>query len=307
MILLSNRTRVDLGRMNSSEVPSDSIPSPPKSDRSPSHNRRVSLALVLGGGGITGAAWETGLVKGLREAGTDLTGADLIVGTSAGAVVGAVIATGQLDASYERQTGPVDPAVERVAVLDMSKFANALGGDFKTPSGEIPQPVRARIGQLAISAQVDFTEQDRLRTMASRLGVDAWPDRHLMITAVACDDGCASNLDEGLRRFARGRRCFKLRRAVRLLADHNRRPPVHGWWSSVGDQCRPGARFGPRCSDRPVGAFFVFRSRPDRGSRSAASPWSQSRHHRGRRGRAGSVWTERPRSGTSASCSRGGT
>jgi NTE family protein len=151
----------------------------------------VSLALVLGGGGVTGSAWETGLLKGLLDVGTDLTGADLIVGTSAGSVVGAVIASGQLDAFYERQTGPVDPAVERVAVLDLSKFANALGGGgaFQMPSGEIPQPVRARLGQLAISAQVDFSEQDRLRTMASRLGVDAWPDRRLMITAVACDDG----------------------------------------------------------------------------------------------------------------------
>ncbi len=133
----------------------------------------------------------TGLLKGMRDAGTDLTGAEMIVGTSAGSMVGAVIANGRLDASYELQIGPVDPAVERAAVLDLSKFATALsgGGAFQMPSGEIPQPTRARIGQLAISAKVDFSEQDRLRTMASRLGVDAWPERRLMITAVACDDG----------------------------------------------------------------------------------------------------------------------
>lgn len=78
----------------------------------------------------------TGLLKGMRDAGTDLTGADVIVGTSAGSVVGAVIANGLLDASYERQIGPVDPAVERAAVLDLSKFATALGGGgaFQMPS-----------------------------------------------------------------------------------------------------------------------------------------------------------------------------
>ena len=78
----------------------------------------MSLALVLGGGGITGAAWEAGLLKGLSDAGIDLTVADLIVGTSAGAMVGAVVAGGQLDALYARQTGPVDPLVERAAVMD---------------------------------------------------------------------------------------------------------------------------------------------------------------------------------------------
>ena len=39
-------------------------------------------ALVLGGGGITGIAWEIGLLAGLADAGVDLTGAGLVVGTS---------------------------------------------------------------------------------------------------------------------------------------------------------------------------------------------------------------------------------
>ena len=46
-------------------------------------------ALVLGGGGITGIAWEIGVLAGLAEAGVDLSTADLVVGTSAGSVVGA--------------------------------------------------------------------------------------------------------------------------------------------------------------------------------------------------------------------------
>ncbi len=45
-------------------------------------------ALVLGGGGVTGIAWEIGILKGLADAGVDLTGADLVIGTSAGSVVG---------------------------------------------------------------------------------------------------------------------------------------------------------------------------------------------------------------------------
>ena len=40
-------------------------------------------ALVLGGGGVTGIAWETGLLAGLAELGIDLAAADVIIGTSA--------------------------------------------------------------------------------------------------------------------------------------------------------------------------------------------------------------------------------
>jgi NTE family protein len=46
-------------------------------------------ALVLGAGGITGIAWEWGILAGLAEAGVDLAGAGLVIGTSAGSVVGA--------------------------------------------------------------------------------------------------------------------------------------------------------------------------------------------------------------------------
>jgi hypothetical protein len=42
-------------------------------------------ALVLGGGGVAGIAWITGLLTGLAVAGQDVTGADVIIGTSAGA------------------------------------------------------------------------------------------------------------------------------------------------------------------------------------------------------------------------------
>jgi predicted acylesterase/phospholipase RssA len=51
------------------------------------HRSDQRTALVLGGGGITGIAWEIGVLAGLAEAGTDLSGADLVVGTSAGSVV----------------------------------------------------------------------------------------------------------------------------------------------------------------------------------------------------------------------------
>jgi len=49
-------------------------------------------ALVLGGGGPVGIAWEAGLAAGLHEGGVDVTRADFILGTSAGSFVGAQLA-----------------------------------------------------------------------------------------------------------------------------------------------------------------------------------------------------------------------
>ena len=42
---------------------------------------RPRTALVLGGGGITGIAWELGVLSRLLEAGVALADADLVVGT----------------------------------------------------------------------------------------------------------------------------------------------------------------------------------------------------------------------------------
>jgi NTE family protein len=58
----------------------------------------MSLALVLGGGGVAGVAWETGLLLGVQdespEAADRLLQADVILGTSAGAIVGAQLGSG---------------------------------------------------------------------------------------------------------------------------------------------------------------------------------------------------------------------
>src|SRR5579872_3510839 len=74
-------------------------------------------ALVLHGGGSAGNAWEIGVVAGLFDAGLDVTGADLIIGTSAGSTAAAQITSAPppellaaiLSAEPQRQTGPARP------------------------------------------------------------------------------------------------------------------------------------------------------------------------------------------------------
>ncbi|HEX3514228.1 MAG TPA: patatin-like phospholipase family protein, partial [Trebonia sp.] len=61
----------------------------------PHPNGSPTRALVLGGGGAVGVAWQTGLLTGLHDTGVDLAGADVILGTSAGAFVGALLSSGR--------------------------------------------------------------------------------------------------------------------------------------------------------------------------------------------------------------------
>src|SRR5579884_2454423 len=70
-------------------------------------------ALVLGGGGVAGIAWETGLLVGLAEAGIDVRRADLFLGTSAGSAVAAQITSGlTMDELFQRQVDPTLQAME---------------------------------------------------------------------------------------------------------------------------------------------------------------------------------------------------
>src|SRR5579862_1901802 len=60
----------------------------------------MTRALVLGGGGPVGIAWESGLVAGLARGGVDLGQADFTLGTSAGSFVGARLALGSDAATF---------------------------------------------------------------------------------------------------------------------------------------------------------------------------------------------------------------
>lgn len=141
-------------------------------------------ALVLGGGGLTGIGWEWGILAGLAEAGVDLSDADLIVGTSAGSVVGAQLATGlDVEERYEAQLVPPDNELAaNLGARVMLRYALALVGP------RAPAAVRKRIGRLALRANVG-DESARLAVIESRLPVKEWPTRLLQITAVATATG----------------------------------------------------------------------------------------------------------------------
>ncbi|GGV01397.1 patatin [Streptomyces litmocidini] len=151
-------------------------------------------ALVLGAGGLVGAGWEAGVLRGLLDAGVDLTTADLIVGSSAGAVVGARLASGRggLDALYEDQLdGQATESAARLGIPTVLRYALAV------LRSRTPEEYGRRLGRLALAAPT-VAEADRRATVARRLGRAAdWPARPLLITAVDAETGELAVYDEG--------------------------------------------------------------------------------------------------------------
>ncbi|WP_369136964.1 patatin-like phospholipase family protein [Modestobacter versicolor] len=146
-------------------------------------------ALVLGGGGITGIAWEIGVIAGLLDAGVDLTGADLVVGTSAGSVVGAQLRSGApVEELFGSQLEP--PASERVARLGRGTLARYGLAILLARRDDVA--FRRRVGRLARTAADTGrtpSEQERREVIGSRLRSHEWSDRPLVLTAVDAESG----------------------------------------------------------------------------------------------------------------------
>ncbi|XIE77695.1 patatin-like phospholipase family protein [Streptomyces sp. SBR177] len=149
-------------------------------------------ALVLGAGGLTGAAWEIGILRGLAEAGVDPGTADLVVGSSAGAVVGAQLTAGgrTLDELYESQFAEAaDELPARLRPGQILRYALAVLGS------RTPEAYGRKLGRLATAARTVAPEARR-KVVAARLGDRAdWPARRLLLTAVDADSGALTAFD----------------------------------------------------------------------------------------------------------------
>jgi NTE family protein len=150
-------------------------------------------ALVLGGGGVAGIAWLTGILAGLAEAGQDVTGADLLVGTSAGANVAAQVGSGlSLDLLFARQVDPALQAREISVEVDMAElgaaFARLLAGQAAAGPAPDGQDAQRRVGAYALAAPT-VPEADRRAAVSSRLPSPEWPSRRMLLVAVDAETG----------------------------------------------------------------------------------------------------------------------
>jgi NTE family protein len=147
----------------------------------------MTEALVLAGGGVSGIAWMTGLLAGLADAGQDVTGVDVIVGTSAGSTVAAQLGSGLgLEGLYARQVEPELQAAEIMANVDLESFATEIGAALQNAT-TVPEMRRA-VGRFALDAAT-VPEPERRAVIESRLPSHEWPARALKIVAVDAESG----------------------------------------------------------------------------------------------------------------------
>ena len=116
-----------------------------------------NVALVLGGGGAAGNAWQIGIIAGLAEAGLDMTeAADLVIGTSSGATAAAQVRSGITG------TAAVPANGHRVRTDEGHRRRRHLGGRSTTCDG------RVRVGErLHTRTRGGTAARNRRRQVAS--------------------------------------------------------------------------------------------------------------------------------------------
>ncbi|MFP7834849.1 patatin-like phospholipase family protein [Marisediminicola sp. LYQ134] len=176
--------------------------------------------IVLGGGGVAGIAWEVSLLTTIMGSGVDLSSADVVVGTSAGSVVGAALRSGDLEGWLRSRLAPARAGSHAAAaapapsaapaptasdspessapratateptVPDIAPFVEAMAAASANRAGE--QESRARLGELARtvpSRAGDGAKDAALERFGALLSSPDWPAAELRITAVDALDG----------------------------------------------------------------------------------------------------------------------
>jgi NTE family protein len=152
----------------------------------------MTRAVVLGGGGPVGIAWESGLAAGLAETGADLAAADFIMGTSAGSVVGAQLALGRPAESLARtqlanaqapnrgNPTPGQAAPDLLPLMELMTRAASHQGP--------PEDLRREIGAFALQAKTPAEDQF-IASFGAAIGSAEWPPKRYACTAVDTASG----------------------------------------------------------------------------------------------------------------------
>jgi NTE family protein len=149
----------------------------------------MPTALVLSGGGPLAVAWECGLVAGLARAGPALNSMDFILGTSAGAIVGAQLAAGRNPEAManaiiaEIDGVPPPGAMPHYPIPAVMKLPDLFALSQAGEAG------RVEVGSYALSASTTETETAYVERMKLAIGIDDWPNQDIGLVAVDIADG----------------------------------------------------------------------------------------------------------------------
>jgi NTE family protein len=149
-------------------------------------------ALILGGGGPVGEAWESGVIAGLMEKGVDLAAMDRVIGTSAGAVVGARLA-GRMSgselttAALTRFEGPSPQPTQPSPPPDLTFLVSKLEQLNQGKLSE--QSVGVEVGEWALEVRPIVSEAGFVASFKRRFPQPSWPAGAYECVSVDAGDG----------------------------------------------------------------------------------------------------------------------
>jgi NTE family protein len=150
-------------------------------------------ALILGGGGPVGEAWESGVLAGLMEKGVELTAIDRVIGTSAGAIVGARVA-GRMprseltNAALTRFEGPSpQPTGPPLPPPDLTFLVRKLEQLNEGKLSE--QSVGVDVGEWALKVRPIVSEAAFVASFERRFPQASWPSAAYECVSVDAVDG----------------------------------------------------------------------------------------------------------------------
>lgn len=166
-----------------------------------SRSSRRSVGLVLGAGGVAGAAWHAAVLAALADLGWDARVADLIVGTSAGSGTASILRLGVpaedlFAGTLGRPMGPIGAGFAAKAGPPVPIPTPKIGGGIPLPASpamalrSLAAPWRLRPMKLAAGllpagrASTAFIG-DRIRNAHD----ESWPQRPTWVCAVRLSDG----------------------------------------------------------------------------------------------------------------------
>jgi len=165
--------------------------------------RRLRVGIVLGAGGVLGAAWMVGVLGALQRRFDDPLGeVDVMVGTSAGSILAAALRKGvSVDELVAHQRGRL-AALPSMAEIDRATAPVppriGLGSpQLLTLAALAPHRVSPRVAAFALvppgrgklHALAEFVETLPARASGGRSGRSGWPNKQTWIVAVDYQTG----------------------------------------------------------------------------------------------------------------------
>ncbi len=154
------------------------------------YGSRIRKAVSLGGGGVFLIAWQTGYLSSLAEGGVSLSGAERLIGTSAGSVVAAILAAGGLRRAelQVRLLMAMEPVLGVIAPSPHLNATQQRARDLFMYAGSAEPDLIRAIGHAALAADTPGEGALR-RSLALFLGRGRWSSPALHITAVDAYSG----------------------------------------------------------------------------------------------------------------------